>query len=615
MRFTHNSQEFSTGMGVSSLASVVHIDSNVEDNTARGDLHIVSILHTPDSRVEKEMRSILQQKYYTPNTDTAFMAINTAVGEVVHMLRQRQITAEICALSKVENVVYLACSNGSQVVLIRDGNVTPVLSSQEGEVKSASGYIQETDIILLHTKDFSECISVELLNSLLEEASDIESLNELIQDQLVGYKKPLAYNLLQFYEEQVELPVVMENNVNISQPPVKGPKAFVLSLIDKALSVIPDKKMVVKTDTEGPQKSKAPVIAGVALLGILLVSIVFGMKAREEKAIRESYQDELTSAQHEYDEAQSLSGINEIRAKELILSAQNRVSELQERGIEDPQIQVLSTSIEQSLGDIAGIYRQQSEVFLDLSLIRADFQGDDLTFSTGEVGVLDATKERVTLVNVSSKRTKNIGALDLAPNALQLTSYNQRFYLLSSDGIRDITNELALVVRSEEWKADGALIGAFGGNLYVADTQNNMIWRYPGGSSTFGDGQKWLSDGINVNLTNAVSWSIDGRIWILSNGGIITVYDRGVPRRVNLDGITGLDGATVIFADESAENIYILDPVNSRIVVFNKEGVFEAEYKVENLSNVTDFAVSEEEQKIIYLEGNKLWEIALQHLN
>lgn len=606
MRFTHNSQEFSTGMGVSSLASVVHFSD---------DLHVVSILQTPDSRVEKEMKEILQQKYFATDTDSAFMALNTAVGEVVHLLRQRQITAEICALSKVENVVYLACSNGSQVMLIRDGNVTPVLSSQEGEVKSASGYIQETDILLLHTKDFSECISVEMLNSLLEEASDIESLNELIQDQLVGYKKPLAYNLLQFYEELVEENVVVESNVNVSSSAVKGPKAVAISVIDKALTLIPDKKMIVKTDTEGPQKSKAPVIAGAALIGLLLVSIVFGMKAREEKAIKESYQDELVAAQHEYDEAQSLSGINEIRAKELILSAQSRVSGLQERGIEDPQVQVLSTSIEQSLGNIAGIYRQQSEVFLDLSLIRADFQGDDLTFSTGEVGVLDATKERVTLVNVSSKRTENIGELDLAPNAMQLTSYNERFYLLSSDGIRDITSELALVVRSEEWKADGALIGAFGGNLYVADTKNNMIWRYPGGSSTFGEGQKWLSDGINVNLTNAVSWSIDGRIWVLSKGGIITVYDRGVPRRVNLDGITGLDGATVIFADESAESVYILDPANTRIVALSKEGTFEAEYRVENLSNATDFAVSEEEQKIIYLEGNKLWEITLQHLN
>src|SRR5690606_28849045 len=106
------------------------------------------------------------------------------------------------------------------------------------------------------------------------------------------------------------------------------------------IGLIPEKRVVVQSESlDGitPAKSKLPVFVGIGLLGVLVVSIAFGVKARNEKQLKAEYEDELQSAQHQFEESRSLTGINSARAKELILSARTTVKQLEEQGIDDPE--------------------------------------------------------------------------------------------------------------------------------------------------------------------------------------------------------------------------------------------------------------------------------------
>lgn len=615
MAFTFITQEHTTGVGVSSFAVNLHLVSpDPASSASRGELFVSALVNSPDARLGKELNELITQNYFTNNSST-FEALRSSLEDVVHAFKQKQIFVEIVGASYVDNVVYLFSANGGSIFLIRDGNVNELLVTDEEETKSASGYISEGDIIMITTRGYSELFSTEEMEEILNEVGDIEELKQVVADEVSINKKQLAFQVTQV--ALAELVAPEEEDVAIPQP-ATTPANFrlkIASAIDKLIRIIPERKVVLREDTIdniSTKRSKIPVIMGIFMLVGLLLSIWFGVNARSTQQRKAEYQDELLAAQHQFDEARSLSEINAVRAKELILSAKQTVDQLNERGIEDEELRILGVSIEENLGTIAGIYTKTPSVFLDLSLIRADFQGSDMAFSEGVIRVLDAEHKRVTLINSQSKKTENLGDLDLVPNASQITTYADRTFVLSTDGIREVQQEVSLVVKDEDWHPDNVLVGAFGGNLYVLDKSGNKIWRYAGGVSSFGEGQEWFAPGINVNVTEALSWVIDGKVWILKSDGDVVVYERGLPQRFVMEGVEDSAGFKQIFTDESAQNVYLLDTERSRIVILDKNGVYQGEYRTSELAHATDLVVSEADKKIIFLAQNKLWELTLQ---
>ena len=58
--------------------------------------------------------------------------------------------------------------------------------------------------------------------------------------------------------------------------------------------------------------------------------------------------------------------------------------------------------------------------------------------------------------------------------------------------------------------------------------------------------------------------------------------------------------------------IYLLEPSQKRIVVFDKQGGFILQYKIPSLTNIKDFAVLESEKKILLLNDASIYEIAME---
>jgi len=612
MQYGYDSLEHSSGVGVSSFATVLHFDAG--QMVDKGSLFLVAIINSPDARIEKEIKEFVEQKYYAEDGLSPFESLNSTCQAMIQHFDQRQILVEISSIVLVDNVSYVFASNGSKILIIRDGTISPVLSSEDESSNSASGFVKDGDILLAATSNFLEAMGLDKLQHLLDEANDISELKEILVDELAGYTKPLSFNITKVNQQLIEVP----DEALITAAPLSTKNSFRKTLahgIDRLIRLIPDRKMMVRNEDERfgrPSRSKLPMMVGIGLLIALLVSIWFGVRARNVQEKKAEYQDELQSAQHQFDEARSLSGIDSQRAKELILSAKQTVDNLESRGIEDSELNVLGASIEQNLGGIAKIYNSPAETFLDLAIIRSDFAADDLAFSEGVIRVLDTKNIRMTLINAGTKKTENVGDLGLLPNALQATAYGDESYILSTDGIREVQDELSLVVKDEDWNSGGALIGAFGGNLYVLDKEHNIIWRYPRTASGFAEGQEWFAPGINVDVIDSISWAIDGKVWILSGSGEVDVYERGLPQRFVVEGVDSGSKLTQIFTDENTENVYLLDTTNSRIIALQKDGQYKGEYREEKLSRAVDFIVSEADSKIVFLSENKLWELPLQ---
>ena len=175
------------------------------------------------------------------------------------------------------------------------------------------------------------------------------------------------------------------------------------------------------------------------------------------------------------------------------------------------------------------------------------------------------------------------------------------------------------------WKT-GVDLDTYATFLYLLDPVNNQIWRYGRKQDGYGAASSWSK---NADLTKAVSLAIDGDVWVLVNSGTGNMENDIIrlrkgekkPLRIKDLPTDAWQNPTKIFTNENLKNIYVLDPVNKRILKFykdppdpsaeNKQLQFAGEYLFASLTDIRDFWVDPTEQKLYVIDGSKLYEAAM----
>lgn len=470
--------------------------------------------------------------------------------------------------------LYALVGGGAVLWLVRQGSAIPLLKTLKSTSSVVSGRISETDVFEVETS----------------------TSKESFQKQAVKTPTP----------EIEELPAVGKETT---------PKGKLVGLIDNLLDRLPERKIIIHGDDYKNTRSKKASLIGIALLGVLAVSIYFGMAQRENKLRIEEYEPRLLTAIHDYEESIELVSLSQSRARELILSSRQQALSLKEEGVVDERLTKLMNDISMHLGEIAGIYDTPAEVFLDLSIISSGFQASDISFSGGVLRVLDSKNKRLAGIDVSNKRTNVIAGPDYLPDALSTAAYADRSFILSSDGIREVTSEVDLTIKPDGWDPKNVLIYAFTGNIYVLDRDNNQIWRYQGVRGGFLEKEPWLGQGFTRDTSDAAFFAIDGSIWTVSRSGEFKVYTLGAPATFSITNETSpLEEIAGFYTDDESDFLYLLDRGNARIAVIEKSGVYVSEYMAPELQNATDLVVDEEHSKILFLADGKLYSIEAKHL-
>jgi len=526
---------------------------------------------------------------------------------------ERLGASEAVAMALSGDTVSLAATGGARVWLKRGSETAQILVSEKGGITTGSGHLKPGDKIMLATSStFSVLSKKKLTKALSEEGArlSIEALGPVISS---------AENT-----EEVGLVIIdVFSSEGVPAPHIKGQpqkginlKLKAVGVIDRALSLLPEKRFSVGRDTrdlESIRRSRTSIAAGSILLVVLAISIFFGIRQSVIKNRKEKYEDRLNQAKHELSEARSLSELNSPRARELVLSAREKVLGVYDEGFSDPELDLLSTELNDALGKVAGIYESDPSLFLDLSMVDGRFKGSQMVVSDGEMRILDRESKLVISVRADTKSTKVVKGPDLLDDVLQVAAYSDRSFVLSSDGIREIGDNVMLFVRPD-WDLDTILVKAFAGNIYVLDKPEGQIWRYTGGGQSFSEKQEWLAKGIEVDLSKVNSWAIDGSIWFLSEGKI-SRFEMGAPKAFSVPNIgKPFPSANILFTDENSSYLYVYDPESNRVVVLTKEGEYEAEYLIKNISKADAMVVSEADQKIFLLDGNRLLFFEASHL-
>jgi len=569
----------------------------------------------------RNILTFLHEKFTTDHELNTFVKLTTIASSAISEFSGKHKNLSLLLACFAKGAIYITGVGTVSVYILRNKTLTKVFSGA-GNVKTVSGFIKEGDVMLLGTDSFIKSFDTNLISSAMSLGSATAAIEHLkshlhTRDDKGNYSAMVVKIGKSVVEEnlpKIHAEVKAESDL---RPIVVSPfRRKLANFLDKVIAKLPHEQQPIFVKDElgelkNTKKRKVTVTVGIALLALLLISIIFGVKQNKNSSIRSRYDGRLTDALGKFEEAKSLGSLNQSRARELILGAKSEAQQLESEGVKDERLTKLLSDINSGLGSIAGIYTANPDLYLDLSLVSSGFKGDVIGASDGRMAVLDKTGKKLVGIDIATKRTEVVAGPDVMPDATEIAPYSDKNYVLASDGVWEVGDKAQVDIKSD-WKSD-SLIFAYSGNIYILD-KSAGVFRYSGlGGGTFGTKQNWFGPGIKPDLTNARAWIIDGSIWILTNSGQILKFKDGAPIAFSLKD-TGDISPTKIYTNEELKYLYLLDSTNSQVLVTDKNGNYKATYLVSSAKGATGLIVSETEKKIILLNDTKLYSVEIRHL-
>jgi hypothetical protein len=539
----------------------------------------------------KDLFSVFQSEFFTlqeKNTAEIKKAIQTSLESVPD-----NVTVSL-VLAFFKEAMLLVFIAGSGKVIMKRGEKTGVLLTKNDEpseeIRSASGFIENADMIILETGQFSEGIPQETINQALElmlPNDIVEALSPQIHKQDNGAQAAIVISCGGTSISEPSEEPEQDNTQNLSalyssqDPSESAPQEDQREEKHSPHLPLPKLPRLPKLSFHLPLNHRRRLFLNIALIlaVLLVISIIFTMKKYQEEKEQALFQSIYPSAQQYYSEGQGLATVNASmsqnsyhKAEKLLKDGEPKFSQ----GSKDyQQIADLLEKVETALqGNVAGQSANVSATTPQPHSLLAVEQSTSggLAYGQDDTDVYVITSQKITKISKADGTTKDI------------------------------------IKNNNDWITPVAIV-PYDSNLYILDQKKGVL-KYAAGSGGYGKSSYFK--GTAPDLSQATGMAIDGSVWLLLKDGTILQYTSGTSNNLTVAGLLkSLSNPTKIVTDVTMANIYVLDRGNSRIVQFDKNGKYQNAYSASVLANASDFEVSESDKTITILSGGKVWKLAM----
>lgn len=519
----------------------------------------------------KELLDTLVAEYFTLTTkdlETVKQAVTTTVAKKSPHLAVGLIVAAV-----IKNVLYVVIAHEGRVLLKRGeklGLLANVKPDDPDQIVSVSGFLENGDVVLLHTAAFGHIFSHDDLASAFDNKT-AEELAETFAPKVHETQEGGASALVFSFQED-EQPVATAPEPEVAPQPKEEEVKKDTALPGFEKPITPDKQ---KFSFSHRQRLFLTIAI---VLGVVLVGSILVFQNRQQAAKQQAlFQSIYTPANTKFNDAKGLMDLNRALAIEDLQSAQQTLTDAKAKF---PTDSTEEKQIVQLLNQVTNTLTDAQKIPLTQATKAADDASPLLSFAANHSG---------------SYVTQDASNFYVADNT-SVTQYDKK----TNASKKIITN-------STDWKQIGGFDTYFG-NMYILDTKDG-IEKYTSGSFTK---SAYFTD-TTPDLSKAVSITIDSSIWILFSDGTITKYTKGVQDSLSVTGLdTPLKNPTEILTSADLANVYILDKGNSRVVVLGKDGSFVAQYGSDTVSSTTAIDVSEKNKKLYLLSQGTVYQLDLK---
>ena len=487
-----------------------------------------------------------------------------------------------------------------------------------------SGEVMEGDVIILYSEDLNAIIDQTKRKTLFTQENP-----EIIKDELLAQvlDKPEAYGkaviLISIGDWEKEDESVVEVPPEVApqeEVPQEEPKKFMLwSRVAAGFNFVKEKWQQTAIRPETKSKKNLLTVAIVLIL-LLFFSIFFNINHSRNSKKTAELNKVMELITQQYDEAVSLIDLNSVRSRELLsaskLSLSPYINQFPKGSSEYKKVQEWLDKIASQETTAYKIYKLTAvPLFFDLNLIKKDGTGAKITNFNETTAILDSQNKAIYSLKTDSKKAEVVAGSDVVKDAGALTIHGTNIYLLNSDGVVAIdmkSKTSKIVVKKDDKWGNIKSMASFGGNLYLLDSQNHAIWKYIATDFGFSARSNYLNPDVRVNFATAETLVIDGSIWVGRENEILK-FAKGLGEDFSFKGISdSIQNVTNFYTSDSDKYLYLLDKPLLRIVVFDKDGVYQSQYQWDDLKNADGLIASESDKKIFVMIGSKIYAIEIK---
>ncbi len=356
-----------------------------------------------------------------------------------------------------------------------------------------------------------------------------------------------------------------------------------------------------------------------AVLAVLLVLIVGGgtwlYRAQRFAAEQELWNSVLNQAVDRKNRAEGdLVYNNEDNARRLLKEASDLVSPLSE---DTSDRKTAKQKFLTELTDVQSRLKHEVRIEQPTELFAGTGPLQTLALTGSQLVTIDSGKNSLFTINADTKEAREL-ALPSETSRIVASAVSSKntVILLTEDHIALLADTTAQKVGIISFTLTNAssvtAISPYNGRLYALDASKGMIWRYsPNGSTSFAQERGYLK-AADPLLQTGTAIAIDSNVYVGLQDGSIKRYLSGAETSWNPRGIDPpLASISGLWASPDSDRIVILDRINKRVVVVNKEGQLITQYTSPAFDDLRGVTVDASKKKIFVINNARLFQLDL----
>ncbi len=360
------------------------------------------------------------------------------------------------------------------------------------------------------------------------------------------------------------------------------------------------------------QKKKVAIGVGVVVIAAVIGGVWWNhsKKVAAENAAWNSTYAQATD-QRNRAESDLVYG-NEARAIQEIANAQQMVADLPSN---TPDRQQKLNKLTSDISDLNERLKKvvKTENVAELIALPASADPGSLTaplLTKDTAYAVDQSTDEILKITLATKEAKRIPLPDKGLKFVASSEGSSSILFATADGKLYALDKSSDLVKAMTWKrtkedpvTDTTL---YNGRLYTLDATAGQIWRTSQSGNTFG-GETGYIKAANTTINDAVALAIDSNIFVLRSNGQVVQFFSGGQVSFNLYPIQPPQrDASNLWTNADSSSLYITDPADKRVLIFDKSGTLKAQITSTQFSGPRDLSVDESNKRMVVTDGNKL---------
>jgi hypothetical protein len=634
-----------------------------------GNLYIVGFLKNvlpQNKRLLKRLAEVIKDKYYSSKTNSTERALKGSLKEANKLLEEISKSGDVSWLGNLDFLILsikdsklnLAKVGDIKPFLIRTKQITDIEEKAHLEemepyplkvfANIVSGKLAEKDLIVILTEELFQFFKEK---NILNKIAKIESLeNKELKEILNGRRKDLnnvtgvflAVNLIKQISPGRKQTISEKDLKEFSLKKIFAP---VLKIFEKLPKKSFEKKIKLKERKRKkkgfqiprikikvpeikiklPKKRRRKLLINkniILLLGlILLLTFGFIFSEFEKNKKIKIYSKELEQIQEKLELSESFLILENInpeafkKANILLEESWNKILLLTKNSSFLPkdftdQIFDLKNEILNKLSQLNKLEEIESPELV-FEFDRKEFVPNNLLTDNGNIYFFTPYSKNIFLLKENEEK-KIIESKEAISSAVKIS--NAVLFLSKPDKLMILKNNdvFQSQLQTPYLNFSGNHVASFNNNLYFLDEKTGQIIKYSFLQDFKWDTpQSWLNQ-KEEKIIGAQSMSIDSSIWILKDNSIYQYHKGEFQKEIQSKIFPERKDFMKIYTSSNLPYLYILEPMQKRIVILSKEGQIIKQFKSEKFDNLLDFGINENEKILYILNGLKVYMIKMQ---